>query len=210
MITNQHAPSDSLVDRWGEVLAQVRLARALGFDLVVFGQRAGAHAARFAKDHRTGPIDRAQVEEAARRVLLPFEGKGDGTGPYKIQHELQEMMQDLVGIVRRETEMTRALEKLTRLRQRAEQVRIDGNRAYNPGWHTALDLHNLLTVSEAVARSALERKESRGAHFRDDLPKQDPAFAKVNVVVKRGRDGAMQVERRPIPEMPAELKKIIE
>src|SRR5918911_2916207 len=96
------------------------------------------------------------------------------------------MMQDLVGIVRRESEMTRALEALAALRQRAERVRVDGNRAYNPGWHTALDLHNLLTVSMAVTRSALERKESRGAHFRDDHPGKDAASGKINVVVRRG------------------------
>src|SRR5258708_24477741 len=118
------------------------------------------------------------------------------------------MMQDLVGIVRRESEMMRALEELAKLRQRAASVRVDGNRAYNPGWHTALDLHHLLTVSEAVARSALERKESRGAHFRDDCPKADPAFAKFHVVLTKGTGGEMPVERRPLPEMPAELKQI--
>jgi succinate dehydrogenase / fumarate reductase flavoprotein subunit len=106
--------------------------------------------------------------------------------------------------------MARAVEQLAGLRERARRLRVDGNRAYNPGWHTALDLLNLLTVSEAVARSALERKESRGAHFRDDLPKPDPAFGKVNVVVKKAPGGEMRVERRPIREMPAELKQIIE
>jgi succinate dehydrogenase / fumarate reductase flavoprotein subunit len=198
----------------GECAAGLHGANRLGgnslSDLLVFGQRAGAHAQRFVKDHRAGKVDPGQVEEAARRVLAPFEGSGDGAGPYRVQHDLQEMMQDLVGIVRRESEMTRALEGLAGLRQRAERVRVDGNRAYNPGWHTALDLHHLLTVSEAVALSALERKESRGAHFRDDLPKADAAFAKVNVVLKKGPDGAMRVERRPIPEMPAALKQIIE
>ena len=198
----------------GECAAGLHGANRLGgnslSDLLVFGQRAGAHALRFVKDHRAGQVDQGQVEEAARFVLAPFEGSGDGAGPYQVQHDLQETMQELVGIVRRESEMARALEELAKLRQRAERVHVDGNRAYNPGWHTALDLHNLLTVSEAVARSALERKESRGAHFRDDLPKADPAFAKLNVVVKKGPDGAMRIERRPIPEMPAELKQIVE
>jgi succinate dehydrogenase / fumarate reductase flavoprotein subunit len=200
----------------GECAAGLHGANRLGgnslSDLLVFGQRAGAHAARFAKDHRSGQIDQGQVEEAARRALLPFERPAgdDGAGPYRIQHDLQEMMQELVGIVRREEEMARALEELSKLRARASRVRVDGNRAYNPGWHTALDLGALLTVSEAVARSALERRESRGAHFRDDLPKPDPAFAKVNVVVKKGAGGEMRVERRPIPEMPAALKQIIE
>jgi succinate dehydrogenase / fumarate reductase flavoprotein subunit len=200
----------------GECAAGLHGANRLGgnslSDLLVFGQRAGAHAARFARDRRPGQIDDGQVEAAARAALAPFEreGRDDSAGPYRIQQELQEMMQELVGIVRRESEMARAVELLAGLRRRAGQLRVAGNRAYNPGWHTALDLHNLLTVSEAVARSALERKESRGAHFRDDLPKPDPAFAKVNVVVRKGPGGEMGVERRPIPEMPLELKKIIE
>jgi succinate dehydrogenase / fumarate reductase flavoprotein subunit len=200
----------------GECAAGLHGANRLGgnslSDLLVFGQRAGAHAARFARDHRAGQIDAKEVEAAARAALAPFERepRDDGAGPYRIQHELQAMMQDLVGIVRRESEMARAVEQLAGLRERAGRVRVDGNRAYNPGWHTALDLRNLMVVSEAVARSALERKESRGAHFRDDLPKPDPAFAKVNVVVKKAPSGEMRVERRPIREMPAELKQIIE
>jgi succinate dehydrogenase / fumarate reductase flavoprotein subunit len=200
----------------GECAAGLHGANRLGgnslSDLLVFGQRAGSHAARFAKEHRGGNTDLGQVDEAARRALAPFEREagGDGTGPYGIQHDLQEMMQELVGIVRREEEMARALAGLAKLRERASRARVDGNRAYNPGWHTALDLGPLLTVSEAVARSALERRESRGAHFRDDLPKPDPAFSRLNVVVKKGPGGEMRVERRPIPEMPAELKQVIE
>jgi len=200
----------------GECAAGLHGANRLGgnslSDLLVFGQRAGAHAARFAREHRKGKIDPGQLASAAGTAMAPFEREGgdDGAGPYRIQHDLQEMMESLVGIVRRESEMARAVELLAGLRERAGRLRVDGNRAYNPGWHTALDLHNLLTVSEAVARSALERKESRGAHFRDDLPKPDPAFAKVNLVVKKGPSGEMRVERRPIPEMPAELKQIIE
>jgi succinate dehydrogenase / fumarate reductase flavoprotein subunit len=106
--------------------------------------------------------------------------------------------------------MERAREGIHGLWKRARSVGVTGNRDFNPGWHTALDLSNLLTVSEAITRSALERKESRGAHFRDDLPKPDPAFGKVNVVVRRGPDGTMQVRREAIPELPAELKQIIE
>ena len=120
------------------------------------------------------------------------------------------MMQELVGIVRKEDEMVRALEGIDRLWQRAANVAVAGNREYNPGWHTALDLTNLLTVSEAVTRSALERKESRGAQFRDDYPAKDPAFGKINVLVKKDGDGTMKVSREPIPEMPAELKQVIE
>ena len=120
------------------------------------------------------------------------------------------MMQDLVGIVRKEAEMRGALDALTTLRERAQKVSVTGNREYNPGWHTALDLQSLLTVSETVARAALERKESRGGHFRDDFPEKDPAYGKFNIVIRKGPVGEMQVTREPIPEMRPDLKQIIE
>jgi succinate dehydrogenase / fumarate reductase flavoprotein subunit len=126
-----------------------------------------------------------------------------------VQHELQAMMQDLVGIVRREEEMQQALVKLDALKARAAGVGVAGHREYNTGWHTAIDLRNLLIVSEAITRAAIERKESRGGHFRDDYPDKDKALGAVNVVVKKTASG-MQVERVPIPEMPAELKQVIE
>jgi succinate dehydrogenase / fumarate reductase flavoprotein subunit len=119
-------------------------------------------------------------------------------------------MQDKVGIVRREDEMNEALEEIGRLRERATRAVVAGNREYNPGWHTALDLESLLTVSEAIARAGLERKESRGAQFRDDYPKKDEQFGKFNIIIRKGTGGEMLVERAPIPEMPAELKQIIE
>ena len=119
-------------------------------------------------------------------------------------------MQDLVGIVRREDEMLRALEGLERLKERAARVGVAGNREYNPGWHTALDLPNLLTVSEAVTRCALERKESRGGHFRDDYPEKDSAYGTFNLVLRRGPDGEMQMTREPIPPLPPELQQIVE
>jgi len=200
----------------GECAAGLHGANRLGgnslSDLLVFGQRAGAHAAQFAKKTGAVRIDEAQVERAASVALAPFEREGidDGAGPYRIQHELQQTMQDLVGIVRTEGEMLRALEAIARLGQRAERVRVAGNRAFNPGWHTALELRNLMTVSEAVARSALERKESRGAHFRDDHPGKDGGSGKMNVVVRRGPDGTMQVARRPIAEMRKDLREIVE
>jgi succinate dehydrogenase / fumarate reductase flavoprotein subunit len=200
----------------GECAAGINGANRLGgnslSDLLVFGKRAGEFAAKFASDHGQGQIDNEQVAESARRALEPFEraGRSDAHGPYKIQLELQEMMQELVGIVRREDEMQRALEGIQRLWQLASHVAVTGNREYNPGWHTALDLSNLLTVSEAVTRSAIERKESRGAQFRDDYPSKDPAFGKVNIAVKKDADGSMKVNREPIPEMPAELKQVIE
>jgi succinate dehydrogenase / fumarate reductase flavoprotein subunit len=202
----------------GECAAGINGANRLGgnslSDLLVFGQRAGQFAAKFASEHAPGNIDSGQVEESARRAVEPFDRaeSSDPTanGPYKIQLELQEMMQELVGIVRKEEEMQRALEGIDRLWQRAAGVAVTGNREYNPGWHTALDLTNLLTVSEAVTRSAIERKESRGAQFRDDYPEKDPNFAKVNVMVKRDADGTMMVIREPIPEMRAELRQVIE
>ena len=199
----------------GEVAAGLHGANRLGgnslSDLLVFGQRAGKFAAQFAKEHSAGQINVAQVEQAAQRALEPFERNGaNAEGPYQIQHALQEMMQDLVGIVRKEDEMLRALEGLQKLRKRGGQVAVPGNREYNPGWHTALDLDNLLTVSEAIARAAVERKESRGAHFREDFPNKDTAAGKFNIVVRKGTDGSMQVRREPLPEMPTELKQIIE
>ena len=120
------------------------------------------------------------------------------------------MMQDLVGIVRAEDEMQRALTELDALKKRAGHVGVTGHREFNTGWHAAQDLGNLLMVSEAIARSAIDRKESRGGHFRSDYPDKDPAYATFNIVVKRGPDGEMQVSRAPLPPMPEELKKVIE
>jgi succinate dehydrogenase / fumarate reductase flavoprotein subunit len=130
--------------------------------------------------------------------------------PYKVQQDLQDMMQDLVGIVRKEDEMQRALGGLEKLWDRARKARAPGNREYNPGWHTAMDLHNLMTVSEAVTRAALLRKESRGGQFRDDYPKKNNReFGNVNSVAWKGPDGRMQIRWDRIPDMPAELKEII-
>jgi succinate dehydrogenase / fumarate reductase flavoprotein subunit len=203
----------------GECAAGINGANRLGgnslSDLLVFGKRAGEFAAKFAKENKAGQINSAQVEAAARRGLEPFERNvstaGAGfEGPYQVQYELQELMQNLVGIVRREDEMLRALEALQRLNARAQRVGVTGHREFNPGWHTALDLRSLLTVSEAITRAALERKESRGAQFRDDFPNKDAALGKASVVICKGADGSMQVRREPLPEMPAELKLIIE
>jgi succinate dehydrogenase / fumarate reductase flavoprotein subunit len=198
----------------GECAVGINGANRLGgnslSDLIVFGKRAGEFAAKYAKEHDAAALDSAAVEEAARHALEPFERQGGGEGPYQVQHDLQEMMQDLVGIVRREEEMLKALEGLAALRDRARHARVTGNREYNPGWHTALDLHNLLTVSEAITRCGLARKESRGGHFRDDFPSKVERFGKVNLVVRKGPDGRMQLEEVPIPEMPAELKQIIQ
>jgi succinate dehydrogenase / fumarate reductase flavoprotein subunit len=198
----------------GEVGAGLHGANRLGgnslSDLLVFGMRAGKYAAEFAGRQSSPRVDFQQADTIVRTALEPFDRREGGEGPYQVEHDLQTMMQELVGIVRREDEMRRALDGLKTLRERARKVSVTGNREYNPGWHTALDLQNLLTVSEIVARAALERKESRGGHFRDDFPEKDPAYGKFNVVVKRGANGEMQVVREPIPEMRDDLKRIIE
>ena len=198
----------------GEVAAGLHGANRLGgnslSDLLVFGQRAGQHAAEFARAHPAGSLDPGEVDAWARRVLAPFERGAAGEGPYQIQHELQDRMQDLVGIVRVEREMQEALDVIGRLTERAAAVGVTGNREYNPGWHTALDLPNLLTVSEAIARAALERRESRGGHFRDDYPEKDPAYGTFNIVVRKAADGGMELRREPIPEMRPELRQVIE
>jgi succinate dehydrogenase / fumarate reductase flavoprotein subunit len=197
----------------GECAAGLHGANRLGgnslSDLLVFGKLAGEHAAAFAKSHAAGRIDAGAVEEMMRRALLPLERDGRGENPYAIQSELQDLMQENVGIVRTQSEMARAVETIGALRQRAANAAVPGNREYNNGWHTCMDLPNLLTVAEAVARSGLDRKESRGAHFRDDFDKKDDALAHHNTILRRGPDGAMHVSREPIPPMPAELAKII-
>jgi succinate dehydrogenase / fumarate reductase flavoprotein subunit len=197
----------------GEVAAGLHGANRLGgnslSDLLVFGRRAGLYAAKFAKEHGRGSVDDAQVGQVQKQALTPFERSGK-EGPYQVQEDLQESMQALVGIVRSEPEMQESLKRLAEFRERAQAVKVGGNREYNPGWHTALDLENLLTVTEAVARCALERKESRGGHFREDFPDKDPAGAKWNSVVTRGADGQMQLRREPTKELPPELQQVIE
>ncbi len=198
----------------GESAAGLHGANRLGgnslSDLLVFGKRAGEFAAKYAKEHGAGQIHNDQVEEAARWALAPFDRGPAGENPYAIQHELQEMMQDLVGIVRRAEEMERALERIQQLKARAARAGVGGNREYNNGWHTALDLRNLLTVAEIVALAGLTRKESRGAHFRDDYPQKDERWGGVNLALKKGADGAARIEEIPVKPMPEELKQVIE
>jgi len=197
----------------GEVAGGLHGANRLGgnslSDLVVFGRRAGLYAADYAKS-LTSPlnVDAAQVDAIERELLAPFEGSG-GENPYTIHQDLQECMQSLVGIIRTEGELKKALEEIAGLRARAARVRVEGTRHYNPGWHLALDLYSLLTVSEAVTLAALERKESRGGHTREDYPKMDPEFGRVNVVVRKVDDG-LAVTREPLPVMPEELKILLD
>jgi len=196
----------------GEVAAGLHGANRLGgnslSDLLVFGKRAGEYAAAFAKEHGAGSINADEVETAAHQAIEPFE-RDSGEGPYQVQRDLQKTMQELVGIVRRQEEMEKALEVIPSLRERASRASVGGNREYNPGWHTSIDLRSLLTVSEAVIRSAINRKESRGGHFRDDFPAKDEALGKVNTIIRKGTDGEMRLTHEPVPEMPAELQEII-
>ncbi|HMC54219.1 MAG TPA: fumarate reductase/succinate dehydrogenase flavoprotein subunit [Gemmatimonadaceae bacterium] len=198
----------------GEVAAGLHGANRLGgnslSDLLVFGRRAGEHAAKFAKENARAAVRNTDVDDAVQAALAPFERGTTAEGPYQLQHELQETMQDLVGIVRREDEMQRALTTVAQLQDRAARVGIAGNREFNPGWHTALDLRHLLTISEAITRAAIERKESRGGHFRDDYPDKSKDFGTFNIVISKGAGGAMQLTRQTIPPMPAELGAIIE
>jgi len=198
----------------GEAAAGLHGANRLGgnslSDLLVFGQRAGRHAAEFARAYGPAATDDAELSSIASSALKPFEAGPNGANPYQIQAELQDFMQDLVGIVRTESEMQDAVARIARLRAQAAHAGIAGNRQYNNGWHTAMDLPNLLTVSEAIARAALLRKESRGAQFREDFPAKDPEWGKCNLVVRRGATGEMEVEKVAVRPMPAELQKIIE
>jgi len=197
----------------GEVAAGLHGANRLGgnslSDLVVFGRRAGLYAAEYAKALKGSlTVDTAQVESIAQELLIPFNGKG-GENPYTIHAELQDCMQNLVGIIRTEKELKQALDKLATFKQRLTKVSVEGNRQYNPGWHLALDLYSMLAVSEAVTLAAIERKESRGGHTRDDYPNSDSKFAKVNVVVRKIK-GELRISQEPLPEMPEELKKLVE
>jgi len=148
------------------------------------------------------------VNQAAREALAPFERAG-GENPYAVQHELQEMMQDLVGIVRREAELSRAVAELGKLKTRAARVGVSGNREYNPAWHTALDLKPLLAVSEVIIAAALARKESRGGHFRDDYPEKAAELGKLNYVVELSASGP-SLRPVPVPELPETLQRIVE
>jgi succinate dehydrogenase / fumarate reductase flavoprotein subunit len=197
----------------GEVAGGLHGANRLGgnslSDLLVFGRRAGAYAADYARSVKGPlPVAAGRLEALAREALAPFD-PGGTENPYLLHQELQRTMQSDVGIIRTEHELRRAVEKIGELRARLKRVRVEGHRQFNPGWHLALDLRSLLVCAEAVARAAIERKESRGGHARDDHPKPDPAFAKVNMVVRKHGE-ALRVSAEPIGEMPAELKALLE
>ena len=197
----------------GEVAGGMHGSNRLGgnslSDLLVFGRRAGLHAALYAKDFGGAlTVDAGQVDAVARELVEPLARVG-GENPYAIQADLQETMQSLVGLIRTERELEEALRKLEALKARAKRVRVEGGRTYNPGWHTALDLRSLLAVAECCALAALERKESRGGHTRDDHPYTDDQWGKVNVVL-RLKNGTLQLSREPLPEMPGELRALFQ
>jgi succinate dehydrogenase / fumarate reductase flavoprotein subunit len=198
----------------GECAAGLHGANRLGgnslSDLVVFGRRAGKAAAEYAKALASLPsVNQAEADECAADMLAHFERSGQ-ENPYGLQQELQDTMQNLVGIIRTGSELEEALEKIQSYKERAHHTSVEGNKQYNPGWHLAMDLRSLLTVSEATALAALQRKESRGAQTRDDYPQTDPEFGKVNVVIRMGPDGEPTVSHEPLPEMPEELRQVME
>jgi succinate dehydrogenase / fumarate reductase flavoprotein subunit len=178
-------------------------------DLLVFGRRAGMAAAQYANSAGTSAIGNDQIEAAAREMLEPFE-RTSGESPYDVHRDLQESMQDLVGIFRNQEDMTKGLDNIEQFKERAKKVRVDGSRMFNPGWHLARDLRNMLVVSEAVALSARERKESRGAHARVDFEKlDDQIWGKQHNIIKRNSDGSMNLSQCPLMEMPDELKQVL-
>ena len=195
----------------GEAAAGLHGANRLGGnslgDLLVFGRRAGLAAAQHAKKTGTPAIDGTQIEQAERELLAPFD-RTSGESPYQIHHDLQEVMQTLVGIFRTEEDLRRALTEIEKLKERAARMRVEGSRLFNPGWHLSRDIRCMLTVSEACTRAALARRESRGAHSRLDYPKLDDAWGrKNNVTVQKG--DVMELVEKPVPEMPDDLKQIL-
>ncbi|PYU05740.1 MAG: fumarate reductase/succinate dehydrogenase flavoprotein subunit [Acidobacteria bacterium] len=195
----------------GEAAAGLHGANRLGgnslSDLVVFGKRAGTAAAEHSSRVQSGALDAEQLEEAEREMLAPFE-RTDGEFPYEIHRDLQETMHSLVGIFRNEEDLQKALGELEKFKRRLESVRADGSRMFNPGWHLTRDLRSMVLISEAVTRSALARRESRGAHSRIDYPNLDDTWGKQNnIIVKRG--DTMALEQRPVADLPDELKEIL-
>jgi succinate dehydrogenase flavoprotein subunit len=197
----------------GECAAGMHGSNRLGgnslSDLLVFGRIAGLHAAKYAKAHPAAALDSGEIEEASREALAPFD-RAEGPNPFALHEDLKDKMQTLVGIIRVEADLKKALENLNRLEEAQSRVKVDGNRHYNAAWHQTFDMRNMLIVSEAMARAALARKESRGGHARDDFPEMDKGhFAKLNIVTKKTASG-MEVREQPLPDVPEEIKKVLE
>jgi succinate dehydrogenase / fumarate reductase flavoprotein subunit len=200
----------------GECAAGLHGANRLGgnslSDLLVFGQRAGEYAAKYAKESTAGKISEEQLEEISTWALAPFQrGLTSGAeNPFQVQTDLQEEMQKLVGIVRVESELNEAIDKIKGFSVRAERASCGGNRGYNPGWHTALELKHMVTVAEAIARAAKERRESRGGHFREDFQEKSEAFGRVNICIQKGAAGNMDVKQIPKQKIREDLQQIID
>ena len=197
----------------GEVSGGMHGSNRLGgnslSDLLVFGRRAGLGAAEYVDSMTSRPaVSDSQLEAASGEALAPLERDG-GENPYTVHHEIQQTMSDLVGIIRRESEIKTALGELEKLRERAVKVSAAGGRVYNPGWHMALDLRNILLIAECVAQAALERQESRGGHTRDDYPEMSPEWRKVNVICSLDGDRVV-LRRQPIPAMRPDLLELFE
>jgi succinate dehydrogenase / fumarate reductase flavoprotein subunit len=195
----------------GEAAAGLHGSNRLGgnslSDLLVFGRRTGIAAAEYSANHNHSSQDHLQIADAEREMLDPFE-RAEGESPYQIHSDLQETMQNYVGIFRNEGDLRLGLDEIQRLKQRLARVRVEGSRLFNPGWHLARDLASMLIVSEAVALSALARKESRGAHSRIDYPDYDVEWSKKNNVVGNVA-GEMVLSQSPVPEMPEELRQLL-
>jgi succinate dehydrogenase / fumarate reductase flavoprotein subunit len=199
----------------GEVAGGMHGSNRLGGnslgDLLVFGKRAGEYAAAYAAGLGTNlpSVHEDDVTASSARALAPFNNEGNENA-YALHQTLQATMQELVGIIRTEAEMQKAIDAVAQLQMRIDHVYVEGHRQYNPGWHLALDLRNMLVVSESIAKAALERKESRGGHTRDDYPMTDEFWAKQNVIVGLDADGAVTIHLQPLPVMPPELAELLE
>jgi succinate dehydrogenase / fumarate reductase flavoprotein subunit len=199
----------------GECAAGLHGANRLGgnslSDLLVFGKRAGEYAAKYAKETQHGKVRENQIEELASWALAPFERElsGGSENPFQIQSHLQEKMQELVGIVRTESELEEALNVIQTIREQVNKTGCGGNRGYNPGWHTALELMHMVTVAEAIARSAKERKESRGGHFREDFPDKSDAYGIINITLRKAESGNMDVMKISKAPLREDLQAII-
>ena len=186
--------AEGVFERHLDVVAQVTAPAGAGLGAAEYVENVG-------KDRAA--VSEADVAAAAEAALAPFTNTG-GANPYTLHAELQQTMNDLVGIIRTAAEVQAALERLEQLRARARSVTVEGHRQFNPGWHLALDLDNMLLVSQCVARAALERQESRGGHTRDDFPQMSPQWRQVNLICSADGD-TVSVEHQPLPVMPPEL-----
>jgi succinate dehydrogenase / fumarate reductase flavoprotein subunit len=200
----------------GECAAGLHGANRLGgnslSDLLVFGKRAGEYAAEYARKNEKGKVHEAQLAEITATSLAPFERGLSRTAqnPFQVQSSLQDMMQDLVGIARVGKELEQAVEKITVFQKEIRQIGCDGNRGYNPGWHTAMELTHMLTVAEAIARAANERMESRGGHFREDFPDKSAELGQVNIAIKKDETGGMKIWKIPKQKVRDDLQQIID